>query len=132
MVIIIGGLAIYNIFFKSVLIELSVDEVVEKINNKDSFVLCISQTTCTHCKSFKPKLETVSEKYEVDIYYIDIDKYDEDEISLFKKNVSFDGSTPVTAFIVDGEEASASNRLFGDVKIDKIVKKMKNFGFIEE
>ena len=48
-----------------------------------------------------------------------------------KKLVTFDGSTPVTAFIVDGEEITASNRIFGDSSYEKIVKKLKNNGFIK-
>lgn len=130
--IIIGGLVVYNLFFKNNLTSLTVDEVIEKINNKDSFVLCITQTTCTHCNSYKPKLEKVSENYDLEIFYIDIDKYEQEEINNFKKYISFDGSTPVTAFIKDGEETTASNRIFGDTSYDKIVKKLKNNGFIEE
>lgn len=132
LVVVIGGLLIYNFFFKSSLIELDVDEVIEKIDNKESFVLCISQTTCTHCASYKPKLEKISNNYDIEIFYIDIDKYKQEEINEFKKYISFDGSTPVTAFIKDGEETTASNRIFGDSSYTKIVNKLKKFGFIEE
>lgn len=117
---------------KANLIELNVDEVIEKVNNKDSFVLCISQTTCSHCASYKPKLEKISKDYGIEIFYIDIDKYSNEKQQEFKKHVSFDKSTPVTAFIKNGEEATASNRIFGDVSYDKIVTKLKNNGFISE
>jgi len=132
LVVIIGGLLIYNFFFKNSLIELDVNDVIEKINNEESFVLCISQTTCTHCASYKPKLEKISNNYDIEIFYIDIDKYEQDEINEFKKYISFDGSTPVTAFIKDGEETTASNRIFGDSSYSKIVDKLEKFGFIEE
>jgi len=132
LIIIIGVLVVYNLFFKSGLTELTVDEVIEKIDNKDDFVLCISQTTCTHCASYKPKLEDISANYDLEIFYIDIDKYKQEEINEFKRYISFDGSTPVTAFIKAGEETTASNRIFGDASYDKIVKKLKITGFIEE
>lgn len=130
--LIIGGLFIYNLFFKSSLTELNINEVIEKINNKDSFVLCISQTNCPHCAEYKPKLEKASNNYDIEIFYIDINKYDKEKINEFKKYISFDGSTPVTAFITDGEEGTASNRIFGDTSYDKIVKKLKSTGFINE
>ena len=53
-------------------------------------------------------------------------------IDEFKKNVTFDGSTPVTAFIIDGEETSASTRICGDAKKNKVIDKLKKYGFIEE
>ena len=132
LIVIIGGLLVYNYFNKNKLIELDVTEVLEKIESKDSFVLCISQTTCTHCASYKPKLKEISKEYDIEINYIDIDKYEKDEIDEFKKNVTFDGSTPVTAFIIDREESSASTRIFGDAKKSKVIDKLKKFGFIEE
>ena len=131
LVLIISGLILNKIFNGSMLKELSVNEVIEKIDDKDSFVLCISQTTCAHCASYKPKLENVANKYNLEIYYIDIDKYEKEEIDEFKTKISFDGSTPVTAFIVEGEESSIASRLFGNVSSDKIVNKLKNFKFID-
>ena len=132
LVFIVGSLLVYSYSNKSKFIELDVNQVLEKYNNKESFVLCISQTTCSHCASYKPKLEKISREYDIELFYIDIDKYDDNKISEFKKSVSFDGSTPVTAFIVDGEEPTASNRIFGDAKKNKVIEKLKKFGFIEE
>lgn len=128
---IIGLLTIYNLFFKTGLTELTVDKVIEKIENKEDFVLCISQTTCTHCNSYKPKLKKVGQNYDLEIFYVDIDKYEQEEIDNFKKYISFDGSTPVTAFIKEGKETTASNRIFGAVSYDKIIKKFKSNGFIK-
>jgi len=130
LIIIIGGLFIYNYFNKSKLYELNVDKVIEKINNKENFILCISRTDCSHCQSYKPKLEKISKKYDLEIFYIDIDKY-KDKENEFKKHISFDGSTPVTVFIKNGEEKTASNRIFGNLSYEKIIKKFKNEGFID-
>jgi len=131
-IIIILLLVLSNFFDKNNLTELSVSDVIEKINNKESFVLCISQTTCSHCASYKPKLEKVANEYDIEIFYIDIDKYEQDDVTEFKKNISFDGSTPVTAFIIDGNETTASNRIFGNSSYDKIIDKLKDTGFINE
>ena len=116
---------------KSRLYELNVDQVVEKIDNKENFILCISRTTCSHCLTYKPKLEKISRKYNIDIYYIDIDKYDDDEVNTFRSYVSFDGGTPTTTFIKDGTEVSSSNRINGDLDIDIVINKFKSNGFID-
>lgn len=132
LIIIIGVLITYNLFFKTGLTELTIDKAIEKIENKEDFVLCISQTTCTHCNSYKPKLKEVGKNYDLEIFYIDIDKYEQEEINKFKKYLSFDGSTPVTAFIKNGQETTAGNRIFGAVSYEKIVKKLKSNGFISK
>lgn len=131
LIAIIGGLFIYNYFNKSKLYELTVDEVIEKINNKENIILCISRTNCSHCQDYKPKLDKISKKYNLEIFYIDIDKYGDEKESEFKKYISFDGSTPVTVFIKNGEEKTVSNRIFGNTNYDKIIKKFKKEGFIK-
>lgn len=128
---IIGSLIWFNYTNESKLIELNVDEVIEKVNNKETFVLCISQTTCSHCASYRPKLDKISKQYDIELFYIDIDKYGQDGETELKKYISFDGSTPVTAFIKNGEEPTASNRIFGDSSYDKIVEKLEKNGFIK-
>ncbi len=124
-------IVLYNYFNRSRLYELDVNNVIEKINNKDSFILCISATSCIHCKEYKPKLEEISKEHKIDIYYIDIDKYDYDTKNEFKKHVSFDGGTPVTLFIKNGEEETTVNRINGNVSKDKIISKFKSNGFIK-
>ena len=49
------------------LVRLSYDEIMEKIDNKESFILCISRTTCSHCNVYKPKLRKVANKYDIKI-----------------------------------------------------------------
>ena len=123
---------LYNYSNKSRLYELDVNDVVEKINNKDSFILCISATYCSHCKEYKPKLEEISKEYKLDIYYIDFDKYSSDEQDLFRDYISFDGGTPVTLFIRNGLEETTVNRINGNVSKDKIISKFESNGFIQE
>ena len=53
----------------------------------------------------------------MDIYYIDFDKYSNKEQELFRNYVSFDGGTPVTLFIKNGEEETTVNRINGNVKL---------------
>ena len=52
------------------LIKLSYTELIEKVENKDSFVLCVTATECIHCQEYKPKLKKISNKYDINIYYV--------------------------------------------------------------
>ena len=132
LIVILGIIIGYFLFsMNDNLIKLSYDEIMEKIDNKESFILCISRTTCSHCNVYKPKLRKVANKYDIKIYYTDVDKYSKNDLKDFNSKISFDGGTPTTLFIKDGEEKTTATRIEGDVSIEKIVDKLKKNGFID-
>ena len=116
---------------KSNLIKLNYNEVIEKINNKETFILCISAKNCVHCQNYKPKLKKISNEYNIKIYYIDTDTIDKNNYEEFKKQLNFDGSTPVTIFIKDGQEKTTATRINGDASSRTIISKLKTNDFIE-
>lgn len=133
-IIIIGlGIGLGYLLFNNNdnLIELNYNELKSKIENKEDFVVCISRTTCSHCNNYKPKLRNVANKYKINIYYTDIDKYTKTDLEKFNNLISFDGGTPVTIFIKKGEEKTTATRIEGDVSTDKIIDKLKKNGFID-
>lgn len=129
-VIVIGSFIISSIFDKDYLKEIKYNEVVKKIENKDSFVLLLSQTTCSHCMDYKPKLAKVAKKYKVEIFYLETDLLDDDTHKELKTYFNFSG-TPTTVFVIDGEEKTAANRINGDTSEQKIINKLKSNGFID-
>lgn len=132
LIVILGIIIGYFLFsMNDNLIKLSYDEIMEKIDNKESFILCISRTTCSHCNVYKPKLRKVANKYDIKIYYTDVDKYSKNDLKNFSSKISFDGGTPTTLFIKNGEEKTTATRIEGDVSIEKIVDKLKKNGFID-
>lgn len=131
-VIIIGVIIWYGISAGSKnFIKLNYSDVLEKVNNKEDFVLCVSASECTHCKSYKPKLRKISKDYDIKIYYTDIDKFDDKDYDEFKEKFSFDGGTPTTIFFKDGEEKTTATRIEGDISMEKTIDKLKKNGFIE-
>lgn len=129
---IVSIFCVYIFFVRSNnFIKLSYDEIVDKAENKDSFVLCVTATECVHCNQYKPKLKKISNEYDIKIYYADIDNFSDKEYSEFKSKFSFDGGTPVTIFFKDGEEATTATRVEGNVSTEKIINKLKKNGFIE-
>ena len=132
LIVILGIIIGYFLFsMNDNLVRLSYDEIMEKIDNKESFILCISRTTCSHCNVYKPKLRKVANKYDIKIYYTDVDKYTKNDLKDFNSKISFDGGTPTTLFIKDGKEKTTATRIEGDVSIEKIVDKLKKNGFID-
>ena len=130
-IIIVAFVLILNLNTKKEgnLISVSYSEINKKIDNKDSFMLVVSQSTCSHCASYKPKLIQVAKENYIDIYYID---YDQDKNGeKFLEKFDLDGSTPITLFIKDGKEDSVLNRLEGDSTKSKVIEKKKKMGFID-
>ena len=122
----------YKLFFeKDKFISLNYNEIIDKVNNKDSFVLCVSASDCIHCHDYKPKLKSIANKYNIDIFYTDVDTFSEENYERFKTEFSFDGSTPTTIFFNDGEEKTTATRIEGDVSTEKIINKLKKNGFIK-
>lgn len=132
LIILIASISYIIISNNNNLVKLNYKEIIEKTENKENFVLCISATECIHCKEYKPKLKKIANQYNIKIYYINRDELTKDEYEKFKKEFSFDGGTPTTIFFKDGEEKTTATRIEGNVKIEKIIEKIKNNGFINE
>lgn len=128
LVILIGALIANKILGESYLKLISYDEIVEKIENKETFVLMLSQTTCHNCANFKPKLEYFAKDNKIVIYYIEVDRLRDDEKKALNLQISFD-STPTTVFINEGYEKTAASRIVGDSDTETIVRKFKSNGY---
>lgn len=129
-IILVGALIINYFFNKSYFQEIKYADVIEKINNKESFVLVLSQTYCEHCASYKPKVKKVANNEKIMIYYLEVDLLNDKERNEFKNYINY-SSTPLTIFIVSGEEKTAATRIVGDASEEKILKKLKSNGYID-
>lgn len=133
LVLLVGAFIVDNIIANYYFSKIGYKEIIEKIEDKEDLVLLISQTTCSHCENYKPKLKDVAKKYKLHVYYIDIDLLEEDEYDELDSYLSFASSgTPITIFLKDGNETTVANRIKGDSSKDKIIKKLKSNGFISE
>jgi len=108
--------------------ELNVNDFVSLIDNKEDFVLVISQTWCSHCTNYKPKVEDVANNNKVIIYYIEYNMLSENEKNIFNGYVEFLG-TPTTVFFKDGTEL-VDAKIEGDTTSKKIESILKDNGYI--
>ena len=130
LLVLVGAIIADLVLSRSYLKEIKYDELMEKVEKKESFVVLFSQTTCTHCMDYKPKLEKVANKYRTHVYYIETDLLSEDEQKELKEHFNFSG-TPTTVFVTKGEEKTAATRINGDVSEEKIISKLKSNGYIK-
>lgn len=112
------------------LIELIYDELQAKIDNKDTFILVLAQTKCSHCAEYKPILKEVLTEYNIYAYEISVDKLTKEENAKLIDIASANG-TPTTIFINEGVEINTSTRLKGTQGKTKIINRLKAMGYIE-
>ena len=133
LIIIVASLLIISILNpqKGNLISLNYKEITEKVKKKESFILIVSRSTCSHCAEYKPKIESIAKKYNIDIYYTDYDLDTKDNQEKFLDEYKLDGSTPITIFIKDGKQTNLFDRIEGDVSKETAIEKFKKLGFIK-
>ena len=132
-IIIVSSLLIINILNpkKGQLVAINYKEYKNKINKKDSFILVVSASTCSHCAEYKPKLIKIASKNNINIYYIDYDLESSKDQKEFLDNNKLNGSTPITLFIKNGKQTSLFDRIEGDVSQETAIEKFKKMGFIK-
>lgn len=103
-------------------------EIIKKKENEDNFILIVSRSNCSHCTTYKPKVEKVAEENDITVYYIDTDTLSNKDEFLTEFNL--DGATPITLFFKEGKE-TLLNRIEGDTSPKKIKDQFKKMGFID-
>ncbi len=116
--------------FKSIE-DINLTTLKTKIDNKEKFVLVITQTGCSHCMAYLPILEEIGEDYKLTFYDLNMTNLSDEEKVEFNKLVRISG-TPTTIFYTDGEEQSTTTRLVGEKTKDKIINRLKSEGYINE
>ena len=105
--------------------EIDYQTFFNKWKNKDSFILVVSKTKCPYCQLYLPKVEDIAKKYKIKVYYVNTDNFTADESNSFSSYIDYQGSTPTTVFITNGEEKSKLSRIHGNVKYEKIIEKFE-------
>lgn len=108
--------------------EITVTELAEKIGNKETFILLISQPYCSHCIRYKPVLNNVLLKYNIRAYEVNIYDLSTEDKTKFNNLISISG-TPTTMIYVDGVEQL--DRLEGEEPTNKIEDYLRKHNFIK-
>ena len=112
------------------IIEISLDDLKDKIENKETFALYVGNESCSHCISYTPTLKEVLNEYDIDIYHLDNSKLSENENADMTQLINISG-TPTIAFFIDGEEESTLDRIVGETSKETTIEKFKINGYIK-
>lgn len=115
--------------------ELNYNELMNKIEQKEDFILMIGSSQCSHCSAFKKTLEKVIENYQIKIYYINIYNLTDEEDKELSKHFYFSG-TPTTVFVENGTELKDENgnikdRIDGNRPYKTVIEKLRKLGYVE-
>ena len=109
--------------------KITFSEYQEKINNKETFILVISQALCSHCQEYLPKFYDIVNTYNLPGYEIDLLTLSEDEYENILEITQSSG-TPTTIFYKDGIEIPDS-RIIGSKDNNTLKDAFKKYGFIK-
>lgn len=121
--------AITNAEKDKTLISISFKELEKKIENKDTFILVLTQKQCSHCLEYKPVLKEVLYEYNLKAYELDQKTLTKKEKAKLKDIASITG-TPTTVFISEGSETATATRIHGAASKGAIISRFKAMGYI--
>lgn len=134
LVVAFGIFLVYTLAFKkdgySNLVSINVQELQKKVNNKEKFVLVVTQTGCSHCEQYLPELNRTLQEVNYTAYTLNITGLSSEDASTLSKYANFSG-TPTTLFFVDGQETTTLNRIVGYAAKDKIKDKLQSLGYVD-
>ena len=85
---------------------ISVAQMEEKMQNKDTFVILFSQSWCSHCEEVKTMLENYLPAHHVNVYDVIIDKDPVDDkkgnLKIIQSYFETMDNTPAMYYVEDG------------------------------
>ncbi|MBQ7136619.1 MAG: thioredoxin family protein [Bacilli bacterium] len=114
--------------------EISLDELYTKTENKETFILELTQDGCSHCAAFAPTFKKVLKDYKITAYNLNISNMSEEEYFKFIEDFNNNESlgTPTVMFFVNGHEKTAMNRIIGSASEKEVIRKLTQNDYIKE
>ncbi len=131
LVVVLACLYFFDAFAKdNYCTEITFEQLEEKMNNKDTFIIFFGSTICSHCKDFQPTLNRVIKEYDIIIYYLNVHNLTDEEHSDLLALINYGSSTPKLYFVEEGEY-SQYNALSGNRSYNEVVEKLEKNGYIK-
>ena len=118
--LLIGILAIFltGCSNSNVITDIDYSKLEEMIDNKESFILEIVQTGCSHCEEFSPRFRAVLKTNEKEAYSLNLYNMTEEESKKFSELTTSVSGTPTVLYFENGKETS--HKINGAVSNEKI------------
>ena len=127
--LLIGILAIFltGCSNSNVITDIDYSKLEEMIDNKESFILEIFQTGCSHCEEFSPRFRAVLKTNDKEAYSLNLYNMTEEETKKFSELTTSVSGTPTVLYFEDGKETSHKiNGAVSNEKIEEFLEKIEN------
>lgn len=95
--------------------------ILDKSSNKDEYKLYfLGRDDCGYCKLFKPNIDSIKEKYNIDYEYININEITSEELSKYIELFKFDASkfgTPSIGITKNGKYLDSYSGYLGEQEL---------------
>lgn len=111
------------------LVVVNAEEVLSMIEDDKTFVFVVTQTQCSHCQQYEPRLLEVAVEENILVYQIIADKdtsSDSEALTELMESLELE-YTPTTYMIVEGE---VEDSFVGSITNEEITKYFKEQGVI--
>lgn len=107
---------------------LSVQEVIDKVENQESFVVYLGTTTCSACQTFAPIAEKMNENYGTQIYHVELDLEKNEDLKNELLEIMPVVYTPSINIVVDGNVVDTYEGVLEYMDLKEFI---KEYGFVE-
>ncbi len=114
---------------KQTITEIDYQTLKEKINQKETFILEVMQTGCSHCEEFSPRLRSILNDHDLHAYSLNLANLNSEEKAAFKE-ITYISGTPTTVFFTKGEEETA-HKIVGAVPNSEVSSHLKDLGYLK-
>ena len=109
-----------------VITDIDYSKLEEMIDNKESFILEVVQTGCSHCEEFSPRFKAVLKTNDEVAYSLNLYNMTDDELKKFNELTTSVSGTPTVLYFEDGKETSHKiNGAVSNEKIEEFLEKIK-------
>ena len=110
----------------STITEIDYSKLEDLIDSKESFILEIVQTGCSHCEEFSPRFKAVLKTNDLTAYSLNLYNLTEEDTKKFSKLTTSVSGTPTVLYFKDGKETSHKiNGAVSNEKIEKFLEKIE-------
>ena len=94
------------------------------VKSKNVIINVIASSACPHCHNYNPIIESVASNYKIKLYFIEVDKLENEEYSSYINSISipgYKGYVPYTFITYDGEVVSENVGELDRNETDKLI-----------
>lgn len=110
--------------------EINIDEYLNKYNGEEKSIVLIGRPTCHYCQIAEPILHNIAYKYDLNIFYLNTDNFQDGDSEKLVNSDSFFSSGFGTPLLLVLSNGSINSKVDGLTDTNHYVEFFKSNGFI--